>query len=462
MDRRGFVKMSGTGVLASTLMFPLITKKNAISDNSIIEKKREVSVVDNYDVIVCGAGPAGIIAAIEAARNGAKTLVIELHGCLGGVWTSGLVCWILDQNNKQGILRELIFELTERKAAKQIPTGTSVAFDVEEMKFLLEEYCLDAGVDIRLHTRIVNAVKDENNRLTHVVTESKSGREAWEGKIFIDATGDGDLAAFAGNDFDYGDPQHNNKTQPMSLLSLIGGVKFEEISDYVRWEGDKGAVSKQKLLKLIQSGGYDLPYKGPGIIPIRKDMFLLGANQVYGFDGINAADVSKATIIARKEVHQIVNALRKAGGVWENITLVATAEQIGIREGRRIHGLYTVTFKDVVEGRRHNDAVCRATFPMDIHSLSKEHETKSSSPSEYYRGSLKTKPYDIPLRALIAKNVKGLMMAGRCISGDFLAHGSYRVTGNAAAMGEAAGKVAARAVENRCLPQEIDWKSFRY
>ena len=145
------------------------------------------------------------------------------------------------------------------------------------------------------------------------------------------------------------------------------------------------------------------------------------------------------------------------GGVWKNLRLVATAEQIGTREGRRIHGIYTVSKRDLVQGARFDDAVCRVTFGVDVHSVSKNDEKQDA---KGYSQGIKSRDYDIPLRALIAKDVGGLMMAGRCISGDFIAHSSYRVTGNAVAMGQSAGRVTARAAKKNILPQEVNYQSI--
>ena len=164
-----------------------------------------------------------------------------------------------------------------------------------------------------------------------------------------------------------------------------------------------------------------------------------------------ADDITAATLAARREIHAQVAALRKVGGGWKNLRLVATAEHIGMREGRRLKALYEVTGADVVNGTRHPDAVCHVTFGPDIHALD----------SNLNRGlestGVKARPYDIPLRALISADVPNLMMAGRCIGGDFLAHSSYRVTGNAAALGEAAGGVAALAVRNGLDPKAVDF-----
>jgi len=161
-------------------------------------------VADRCDVIVCGGGPAGVAAALAAARTGAKTRLMEVNGCLGGVWTAGLLSWILDVGNKTALMETIVKELKRRDGAADYPGA--VAYDVEAMKLLLEDLCGKAGVTVRLHTRVAATASSPARRLTHVVTESKSGREAWGAKAFVDATGDGDLAAQAGCRFDFGRP----------------------------------------------------------------------------------------------------------------------------------------------------------------------------------------------------------------------------------------------------------------
>ena len=444
------------GLLASSFLpASALNSCRQSPDNCITEEKRDIPVRASVDVVVCGAGPAGVVAAIEAARAGASTLLVENNGCLGGVWTAGLLSWILDYRNKSGFFTRLIADLRARGAVSPIPTGSSLSFDAEAMKLLLEEYCQEAGVRIRMHTRVVGAVKS-SGRITHIITESKSGREAWAGRIFVDATGDGDLAAFSGCGFEFGDPEHDSTAQPMSLGVEVGGLDFGEIKEYVRWDGDVNMESKKRLLALIENGGHTLSNKRPSMGPVSEDRFILGANHEYGYSPFDADDLTEATLRARREMHRVVQAMRANGGVWKNARIASTAAQIGIREGRRIHGLYTVTVPAAIAGRRQGAAVCRVTFPVDVHPVSHANESK-----ELYSKTYKTKPYDIPLRALIARDVAGLMMAGRCISGDFMAHASYRVTGNAVPMGEAAGKVAAYAVLNGCLPQEVPVGVYR-
>ncbi|MEX0321522.1 MAG: FAD-dependent oxidoreductase [Puniceicoccaceae bacterium] len=449
MPRRTFIKTAGLGAFATCSGSIYLSADEAKGDY-IPEPERQIPVRGEYDVIVCGAGPAGVTAAIEAGRSGARTLLIESQGCLGGVWTSGLLCWILDGQNKVGIIREIYSELENRHAGFPNRGGNKAfAYDPEAMKLLLEELCAGAGVDLRLHTN-VRAARVEKGQVTHAITESKSGREAWSAKIFVDCTGDGDFAALAGCGFEFGRPG-DQAAQPMSLLALISGISYEEIEPFVRRGTENSGITKARLLEEIKRGGWNPSYQKPGIYPIHKDLFMLMANHEYGYKPFNTDELTKATLHARSELWHIVNSLVSLGGRWQNLRIVATGDHIGIREGRRIHGLYTVTQNDLVSGARFSDAVARVTFPVDVHSVNKEKDASATS----YKQGVKSQPYDIPLRSLIAKDVNGLMMAGRCISGDFIAHSSYRVTGNAAAMGEAAGRVAAKAVKQDKLPQEV-------
>ena len=419
------------------------------------EAARDVPIVESCDVVVCGGGPAGAAAALAAARAGAKTRLLEVNGCLGGIWTAGALSLVIDLGNKTGIMRELQQNLERRDQAQIINSG-SLIYDPETMKRLLEELLTEAGVEIRLHTRVVAAVKDEKNRLAIAVTESKSGREAWAGRAFIDCTGDGDLAALAGCSFDLGRPD-NGVTQPMSLMALLAGPIHDEIAQFVRGgaEPRKLGNPKTNLLAEMRRAGVDPSYQGPTIFCIRDGLYAMMANHQYEALATDADDVSKATLEARREVHRLAEALKSLGGPWKNLQVIATAEQIGTRGGRRIRGRYHLTGEDLARGAKFDDAVCHVRFGIDVHS------TDAAKNKEIERKPFKSKPYDIPLRSLIARDVDGLMMAGRCISGDFIAHSSYRVTGDAVVMGEAAGVTAALSAAKGCLPHECPFEELR-
>jgi hypothetical protein len=420
-----------------------------------LEPARELPLCDDAEVIVCGGGPAGVAAALAAARSGARTRLFELQGCLGGVWTAGLLTYIFDFD-KPGLTRELTQQLDQRDARRH-KNPSRFVYEPEAMKLLLEELCDAAGVKLQLHTRVAAAGR-EGNRLTTVVTESKSGREAWGARVFIDATGDGDLGAQAGCEWEFGQGPAG-LCQPMTLNALAVVRDTAALGEYISfYQNDaRHLPAVEAFQREIARAGCEASYGHPTLFHVRDNLLLVMINHEYGVQPFDAAQVTDATVRARAEVHRIAKALANLGGPWAGLQLVASAEQIGVRDGRRIRGRYTVTRDDLVNGARHPDAVARATFNVDIHAATREENRKET----ISHGNFKMKPYDIPLRALLAKDVDGLMMAGRCISGDFVAHASYRVTGNAVAMGEAAGKVAALAAKTNRLPHEVDWSETR-
>ncbi|RBP37793.1 FAD dependent oxidoreductase [Roseimicrobium gellanilyticum] len=425
----------------------------ALGSCGLLEPVRQMPIKDDVDVIVCGSGPAGIAAAIMAARTGAKVRLFEVHGCLGGVWTAGLLSYVLDAKNS-GFNQEIIDKLKERSSYN--PNGAKAYFyDPEEMKQLLEELCVQSGVKVQLFSRIVAAYKDSANRLTTVVTESKSGRQAWKARVFIDATGDGDLGNLAGCEWELGESKAC-PCQPMTMMAMVTVPDPEKLRPFAShygapsWRKEPVENFRNEMARF----GHKATYGTPSLFHVRDGLFNLMINHEYAVRADDAAAITEATFRARSEIHTITRGLRKLGGAWDGLLLVATAEQIGVRDGRRIKGRYVMSKDDLIEGRQQEDGVVTVTFNVDIHAVTK----KDNETAAYHNAGVKTKPYHIPLRALIAKDVDGLMMAGRCISGDFISHASYRVTGNAVAMGEAAGVTAALAAGGKQQPHDIVWK----
>lgn len=419
-----------------------------LSQPSVVhEHQRDIPISGHCDVLVCGGGPAGIAAAIRAARSGVRVRLMDVAGCLGGVWTAGLLTKILDAGNKSGLMAELLAAFKQRGSDVASATSGTV-YDPELAKLVLEEMCVEAGIQIQLHTRVVGAITNPQNRLTAILTESKSGRQAWTAERFVDCTGDGDLAAHAGCQFDLGVGEQCT-CQPMSLMALLTGPLPADIAPFIR---ESGSDAKPRLLKLMRSAGIDPSYTAPTLRHLHSGIYSIMTNHEFGVSAFDAAAITAATIRARKEVHDIVTGLRTLGGPWAKLSVVATAEQIGVREGRRIRGRYQVTSADMASGLQRNDAVCQVTFPIDVHALTRKDPAVMQSFKVH-----PVKPYDIPYPALVAADVDGLLMAGRCISGDFIAHSSYRVTGNAVPMGEAAGLAAAQSVRQNVMPHELNW-----
>ncbi|MFA9478958.1 FAD-dependent oxidoreductase [Phycisphaerales bacterium AB-hyl4] len=437
---------------------------NAEAPNRTLREDLTTPIAEQAGVVVCGGGPAGAAAAIAAAQTQRhlgiipNVRLIETHGQLGGVWTSGLLSWILDARNKTGLMQQIM----QRVEACRVDLGGrpnrrrgGQLYDAEHMKLLLEEMCTEAGVRLLLHTRVVAAYQ-QNGKLTHIVTESKSGREAFAASCFIDCTGDGDLAAQAGCSYDFGRFDAKSSTppacQPMTLMAMITGVDRDAIRPFYDRQQYTKLEVKQAMRAEFDRAGVNPSYSHPTLFEVYPDLFALMTNHEYDRDPRNAQAVTNATIAARREIYELTKALRGLGDPWRDLRVVVTAAQIGIRESRRPAGLYRICLDDLAVGRRHDDAVCECSFPIDVHATSnKGDRSVEASPVS------KTLPYDIPFRALVARDVDGLLMAGRCISGDFYAHSSYRVTGNAVPMGEAAGCAAALASVRGCSVRDLDY-----
>lgn len=414
---------------------------------------------NRYDVIVVGGGPAGFAAAIAAARKGARTALIEQCGFLGGVWTAGLLTYVLDPSLQNPVLGELISRLRsipdhgvsfvpETSPVYHDPgVAESFLYDTEVMKHVLENWVLEEGVHLRLYTTLqgVSLARSDSRRIASIQTHSKSGVETWTAPVFVDCTGDGDLGAVSGARFTMGRPS-DGKVQPMTLHCLVAGVSVEEIQEFVSFAHYGDRPPERALFALLAANGYTPTYANPALFAVHRDLFALMANHQYSRSALDAQDLTDASVSARREIQQMMAAFRRAGPPWSSLRLVATAPRIGVREGRRLRGIYTITVDDLVDGRRQDDAVCRVNFPVDIHSLDPE------AGVGYSTEGVQAKPYDIPARALISADLDNLFMAGRCISGDFFAHASYRVTGNAVETGAAAGFLAAEAVPTTHSP----------
>jgi hypothetical protein len=398
----------------------------------------------SYDVVVCGAGPAGVAAAVAAARTGSRVLLVEPQNALGGVWTSGLLSLILDGQNKPGILCEIRERLRERDGVAEARD----LYDAEIMKLVLDELCEEAGVHVLLHAKVSGA-EVKGPSISRVILECKEGPVSAKARCFVDTTGDGDLAARAGCGFDLGRPE-DGRTQPFSLMALLSGVPEVVRQRVIPERGSASCLPKKHFLAMLREAGYEPSYTQPSLFSLPNALCALMVDHQYEGSGLESADLTAATRQARREIHQAVAAMRLFPGDWSNVRLVATAAHIGIREGRRIHGLYRITLDDVMTGREHKDAVTRCTFGIDIHT------PKPQEGGGYNTGGASVcVPYDIPLRALIARDRDNLVMAGRCISGDFHAHASYRVTGNAVATGEAAGVTAALSATRNIPPGDL-------
>ncbi|MBO7721681.1 MAG: FAD-dependent oxidoreductase [Kiritimatiellae bacterium] len=426
----------------------------AAAGKNAVREDLETPLAGESDVIVVGGGPAGIAAAVTAARDGAKVRLFELQGCLGGVWTSGMLTYLWDFN-KSDFDREIIRRLEKYGAAVYDRTDAydvrrNFVYEPEYMKFVCEDLCTEAGVKFTLQCPVVAAYRDGSGRnVETVVTESKSGRQAWRAKCFIDCSGDGDLAALAGCGYDLGYFK-DGTGQPATLNALVVVRDAEALREYISnmpamWDTrvKTHIPSSHAFRAVLRKTGLEPSYSDPTLWRLHGNLLALMANHEYRLPLDDAGAITAATVRARREIHQIVSRLDSLGGPWRGMRIAATAEQIGHREARRIHGRYTVTREDVARGATFGDALTKSRFGIDIHGLDLKANLAKAAGGNM---GAEFKPFDIPLRACIARDADNLYMAGRDISGDFIAHASYRVTGSSVALGAGVGAAVARRI----------------
>ncbi len=408
----------------------------------------------DYDVAVCGAGIAGTCAAIGAARAGARVILIERGGSLGGTLTEGFMPILLDSDNKGGLVAELYDFLNAHNMTcarrgnrtdengKRIP-GRMV--DTEGCKYFLDKACVDAGVKVLFHSQVA-AVNMEENAIKDILVVTECGNYSLRADIYIDATGSGLVAAFAGCDWDCGDPDEKNPSPTSMGLCCVGMPK-----DY---NGTDNAENKAAYGTMLEQYGIRTSAEHVSVTKLPSlSTWDMGTNFQYGVMPDDIHSLSKAVLDGRKETFEVIEAHKKIPG-YEELFTVFTSAHIGIREGRRIYGEYRITDEDILAGRRFEDGICLVTVGVDVHKL------KNDDTTDCGRG-YRAKPFHIPYRSLLPKGVKNLLLAGRCLSGDFYPHAAYRMMGNMAATGEAAGFVAASCIKEKILPSAFDGRLAR-
>ena len=385
------------------------TRSSAILiDGEVVQPRRKLPVLTETDVLVVGGGPAGIVAAIAAKRAGAKVTIIERYGHFGGLWSGGLVLLILGHIAKgpkqvcQGIGEEMMRRLEKMDGAiiSRGP-GSNPTVDAEAVKYLMVEMIEEANIEVFLHCWGVDAVRQDDS-LRGVVFESKSGRQAILAKIVVDATGDGDVFAAAGAQFEH--RSHN-----VGLVSRIGNL------DRV----DKTKTSDAEKPKRLGSA---TPVHGVNWVNLTGPEV----------DGLDLATLTRMELNHRKYIWGKMQKIRNVPG-YENVYLVETAPQLGVRITRILNGLKTVTVDDIKKATQHRDVI----------------GVGGASNAEHGE-------WQIPYGALVPQTADNVLAAGRCISCDLRMADLVRLIPNCFVTGHAAGVAAAVAVRDRCTPREAD------
>jgi hypothetical protein len=402
---------------------------------------------DSYDVIVVGGGPGGVCAAVGAAKEGAAALLIERYGFLGGMATAGLVNPFMPYKVKGRRLTSAVFnELLDRlQRVGALAEGQHV-FDDEQMKIVLDQMMADHGVDLLLHSTLTG-VEMDGRRITRVQTAGKSGRIDLSGAMFIDSTGDGDLAALAGAPVEIGRAE-DGLCQPMTLCFRIGGVSGAPPVGQLREE------LTALYLEAKVAGEVDNPREDILIFATMvPHIFHFNTTRVIQRDGTDTLDMTAAELEGRRQAFELFQLFRRRSPRFKDAYLVKMAAQIGVRESRRVMGDYVLDVSEVIEAAKFDDGIARSCYPVDIHSPSGEGTVIRHLPPHEF--------YEIPYRCLLPKGVDNLLIGSRCISATHEAHSSLRVMPVVAGVGEAAGIAAAWAVHGGISPREIDGAALK-
>ena len=406
----------------------------------------------SYDVVVCGGGVAGAAAALNAARNGVKTALIDSGGELGGDITKGLVPQLLDPQGKGGYVKEILDFLNagehtiSRRGPRYDENGKKVPGTVienEYMKYFLDKSLRDAGADVFYHSVVCAADMNEGS-ITSVMIATEAGNYALRAKVFIDATGNGQLATMAGCPYEFGHPE-TGQPQPASIGLLVTGLTEEYTSSE---EGRALLIERMKQAGEPFSSGNPFVIHNPAdncwnVIGKFEDQYEVPTDDILA--------LSNATRDGRIASFEFAEAL-KDFPEFAGMTILQSSGHLGIREGNRIKGQYQLTYDDVTTGVKFEDGICKVGFGIDVHAISPDDRR------DHKKGK-KVVPYNIPYRSLLPLGCDNLLLAGRCISGDFYAHASYRVAGDVIPTGEAAGYAAAICVKESILPAQVDGKS---
>ncbi|MGY2896293.1 FAD-dependent oxidoreductase [Deinococcus sp. UYEF24] len=419
-----------------------------------------------WDVIVAGGGTAGVFAGVSAARAGAKVLVVESFGSVGGSGTNAQVTPLMrnissGENLNRGLTDDLKRRMGLRGDGATDAGGNDNWFNPEGMKYVQERMLLDAGAELLYHTHVVAPVM-ESEQLTGMIVHNKGGLQELRAKVFIDATGDADLAARAGVPFMAGD--EDGIHQAMSLRFTLAGIDLGRLNDFLSPHGqgstdprfmhfwmvwEKGSKLEPLFRQAAQEGTLeerDGDYFQAFTMPGRPGELSFNCPRIRADlnDGADPWHLSAAQIDGREGIERLTQFCRLYLPGCENAYLGSYAPMVGVRESRRIRGDYTLTLDDILQCRTFPDAICRNHYPVDIHTVRNRerlHHTNTGD-APYFR---KDTFHEIPYRAMLPLGVRNLLVPGRTASATFEAQSAIRVQQNCHSMGEAAGLAAALA-----------------
>lgn len=442
----------------------------------ILEPQRRLPVAADVDVIVAGGGPGGLPAAIAAARHGARVLLVERYGFLGGLATAGLVAPILGHTSSRAhtpIVAGLLKEMTERMHAldgalswERACEEWGIRFDAEALKRVADQMVHEAGVELMLHTTATDVLV-EDGRVEALLVESKSGRQALRAKVYVDGTGDADLAYWAGaptakgRDFD-------GRMESMGSFVHIGGI--EDVTE------SQATAAREALRDAMARGEFRFYNNGFTANNTATEGQYAANMTRWPGDSTKVCDLTQAEIGIREQIWKLWAFLRQQPG-FERCTIRQTSSQVGPRESRQAIGDYILTGDDVQQGRKFGDTIARGSWWIDIHCplghaypvhlciiecprreacpfWVAEHDRTMRHRADLYPPD--DDWYDIPYRCLTPQRVDNLLVSGRCISATHQGMAGARVMGTCIAVGQATGTAAALAMRSGLSPRQLD------
>ena len=430
---------------------------------------REIPLSEQEDVLVAGGGPAGIAAAVAAARLGARTRLVDQHGFLGGNLTAGLVgpCMTsFSLDGKEQLIRGVFDEFVRRMAEtgealhpSQTHAGDEYSgfieyghdkvtpFEPEAAKTVALAMCAEAGVELSLHSFVTDTLV-EDGQVSGIVVATKSGLRGLRAKVTVDCTGDGDVAARAGAAVEFGRAT-DGLVQPMTLFFRVQGIDDEAVRTYVRDHPEDVRPFAGIVARAREAGRFPSPRRGVGLYrTLRPGVWRINTTRILGRDGTDVEDLTAAEVEGRAQVTALMEFFRTDVPGFADASLLDTAATIGVRETRRIAGDYELTIDDLRTGRHFDDVIALCAYPVDIHD-----PTGSGGGVAPEYGTANA--YEIPYRSLLPRGLDGVLVAGRCVSASHEALGAIRVMPPAFAMGEAAGTAAALAATSGRSPREV-------
>lgn len=444
-------------------------RKMEASSEVTMRYEAGIPVVDRSDVLVVGAGPAGIAAAISSARNGASTTLIEKNGFVGGNLTAGLVgpcmtSYSLDGEQQliKGVFEELVLRMEAMGGALHpsgIPAGSEYCgfidygharvtpFDPEAVKLCATEMLLEAGVKLQFHTFVADTIVEDGS-VRGVIAASKSGLQVFRAEVTVDCSADADVAVRGGADYELGRPE-DKLTQPMTMFFRVANVDDDAVRKYVAEHPDDYRPFASIVAKAKEAGEFPVERRGVGLYKtLESGVWRINTSRMHGLDGTDVNDLTTGEIEGRRQVAALMQFFKKWLPGFEQAVLLDTAAVVGVRETRRIIGDYMLTVEDLAEGREFEDVIALCGYPVDIHSPTGD---GGGADGTYKTANI----YQIPYRSLVPAKLDGVLVAGRSLSATHEAQGAVRVMPPSFAMGEGAGTAAALSVKDDVRPRDV-------